>query len=125
MRISLFVILVSLMITSCLVSEQLDIPGETERVNVSFVYDGDTFRDTRGRVYRVVGIDTPELHSSTKPRGEFAEEAKDYAIDYLFGHDVYVLERGEDVYGRTLVYVFGEDHSGNTLFLSHPFSACC
>ncbi|ABR30477.1 hypothetical protein Tmel_0613 [Thermosipho melanesiensis BI429] len=43
---------------------------------VTTVIDGDTFYTANEEKVRIVGIDTPEIHSGSKPIGEFGEEAK-------------------------------------------------
>lgn len=78
-------------------------------VQVAFVYDGDTFKDTSNINYRVIGIDAPEISSTgTKPKGEFGEEAKTFFQNFVESSNGFlrVLTKGTDVYGRTLAYVF-------------------
>ena len=72
------------------------------------VVDGDTFKIGR-KSFRIVGIDTPEIHPGKKPIGEFGEAAKEFfkgfTDDFKEG---YVLE-GRDKYGRSLSYLFAKD----------------
>ena len=112
----MFIFSFIIFLISCVPEKISILPNGAERIEVSLVYDGDTFKDTSGIVYRVIGIDTPEVHTNTKPKGEFAQEAKEFLQDYVSKNDIYVLKMGEDVYGRALAYVFGVDESGSVTF---------
>ena len=79
---------------------------------VTRVVDGDTIVvDLAGRSekVRLLGIDTPETKSPTKPVQCYGKEASTHTTDLLPPGTVVRLERDveeRDVYGRLLAYVF-------------------
>jgi micrococcal nuclease len=79
---------------------------------VERVIDGDTVDiDIGGREERVrlIGIDTPELHTETGDPECMAEEAREFSAAQLTAGTEVRLERdvvGRDDYGRLLAYVF-------------------
>ncbi len=79
---------------------------------VEWVIDGDTVDiDIGGREERVrlIGIDTPELHTETGEPECMAEEAREFSASKLPAGTEVRLERdvvGRDDYGRLLAYVF-------------------
>jgi len=79
---------------------------------VTRVVDGDTIVvDLAGRSekVRLLGIDTPETKSPTKPVQCYGKEASAHTTDLLPPGTVVRLERDveeRDVYGRLLAYVF-------------------
>lgn len=80
------------------------------------VIDGDTFRYS-GKTVRVIGIDAPETYSgSSKPVGEYGQDAKQYLYWFVANHEITIEVKGVDNYGRTLAYVFGKDRNGKTYF---------
>ncbi len=74
------------------------------------IADGDTFY-LYGKGYRVIGVDTPEIHNGGKPKGQLGEEAKEYFERWVEEFHESVLSAGKDRYGRELVYLFGTDGS--------------
>ena len=79
------------------------------------VIDGDTILLTGGERVRLIGVDTPEIANPHRPEKkfgeEFAKEASAFTERLAEGKPVR-LEFGrerEDVYGRTLAYVYLED----------------
>jgi micrococcal nuclease len=94
----------------------LEVPPET--AVVTFVVDGDTVRihgDAGDRTVRLIGVDTPEMHSKDDPHAApqpFAREASAFTRTRLNGQQVRLeFESGDrlDRYGRTLAYVFLAD----------------
>ena len=80
------------------------------------VIDGDTFRYL-GKTVRVIGIDAPETYSgSSKPVGEYGQDAKQYLYWFVGNHEIIIEVKGMDNYGRTLAYVFGKDRNGKVYF---------
>ena len=75
--------------------------------------DGDTFYIS-GKGYRLIGIDTPEVHEGSKPVGEFGEEAKEYFKWFADEFKERYIYKGQDVYGRNLIYLFSTD--GTSVF---------
>ncbi len=79
---------------------------------IEWVIDGDTVDiDIGGREERVrlIGIDTPELHTDTGDPECMAEEAREFSVSQLTVGTEVRLERdvvGRDDYGRLLAYVF-------------------
>jgi micrococcal nuclease len=79
---------------------------------VEWVIDGDTVDiDIGGRKERVrlIGIDTPELHTETGEPECLAGEAREFSVSQLPAGTEVRLERdvvGRDDYGRLLAYVY-------------------
>ncbi len=84
--------------------------AEEFEVTPKMVADGDTFYSGK-KGYRIVGIDTPELHTRVKPKGQLAEEAKEFFEEFTERFSEKILSVGQDVYGRELVYLFASDGS--------------
>ncbi|WP_455201332.1 thermonuclease family protein [Kaarinaea lacus] len=87
--------------------------GNTQRVNIKKVIDGDTVRLKDGRLVRFIGINTPEIDHETGNSEPFAEKAREYLqtlIDVQRGSILlqYDSER-EDRHGRQLAHVFTLD----------------
>jgi micrococcal nuclease len=80
-------------------------------VEVGCVLDGDTFQvgTCGGESVRLLGVDAPEIaHNSSETDMCFGPEARDWTTDQLLGRTVR-LEFDltcEDMYGRTLAYVY-------------------
>ncbi|MGC8902646.1 MAG: thermonuclease family protein [Fervidobacterium sp.] len=96
-------------------TEKLSVPSENEigtivQVQTSDIHDGDTFKDTSGNTYRIIGIDAPEVSAGTKPIGEFNQEALYTLVNFVNSSNGYVRVsvRGTDAYGRKLAYVFSQ-----------------
>jgi len=91
---------------------------------VERVVDGDTFALEGGEKVRLTGIDTPELHHPTKPRGFYAEEARQAAQSLVEGRSVaLVYDRDErDRYGRLLAYVLVGDVFVNARLLREGYA---
>ena len=67
-----------------------------KKVNITKVIDGDTMRDSRGKYYRLAGVDTPE-------KGERGySRAKELLENKVEGETVYIKEVGVS-YGRSVV----------------------
>ena len=79
-------------------------------VDVFRVIDGDTFygnSSTREEKVRIIGINTPEVGWDGEPSECYAEEAKGYAEEKLYGKKVWLTfdTTCYDGYERTLAYV--------------------
>lgn len=62
--------------------------------------------------FRLVGVDTPELHDSDPVKREKANEAKQYTLEKLLGKSVYIVSEKDnehDSFGRWLATIFLED----------------
>jgi len=87
-------------------------PGEAR---VTRVVDGDTIvvdLDGRSEKIRLLGIDTPETKSPTKPVQCYGKEASAHTTELLPDGTVVRLERDveeRDQYGRLLAYVYRAD----------------
>lgn len=99
-------------VSSCS-EEPADLSGPYPVIKVT---DGDTIQvlvnEEKVKV-RIIGIDTPEIVSTTKPVQCYGPESSAFAEDELSGTSVY-LEYDEsqgllDRYGRTLAHVWTED----------------
>ena len=78
---------------------------------VVHVYDGDTVRLANGEKVRYIGIDTPEMNYKRPPAEYFAQEAKYFNSNLVYGKNVrleFDIEK-RDKYGRLLAYVFTDD----------------
>ncbi len=92
-------------------------PRIDETATVDYVYDGDTLKLQDGRKLRLIGIDTPELHSRKRSIDERekrqGEAARAALVDLLKAVDnrisiAYGVER-YDRYNRTLAHVYLSD----------------
>jgi len=87
-----------------------DQPRIERTATVSYVVDGDTIHLEGDEKVRLVGVNTPELHSDNPNERRRAYEAKEFVENLCptgttIGLDVDDLER-EDKYGRTLAVVY-------------------
>lgn len=82
-----------------------------ERIHVTSVHDGDTFRLGAERV-RIIGMDAPEIGEGANCTTEqiMAMRARDYLSAALTSNNVRIVRHGHDVYGRTLAYVYVDGH---------------
>lgn len=94
----------------------IQIPGinhdqKLEKVYVTRVYDGDTFRTADGENVRLIGVDTPEINHEEGTAEYYGREALAYARKHLEGKYVYLEydQDRRDKYGRLLAYVFLTD----------------
>lgn len=89
---------------------------DTFKAKVIGVTDGDTIvvltEDNQQIKIRLEGIDCPES------KQDFGNRAKQATVELCFGKEVIVQKTGEDVYGRTLAYVFVGDLCVNKQLLS-------
>jgi endonuclease YncB( thermonuclease family) len=83
-----------------------------ERVQVAYVYDGDTVKLKDGRRVRLIGINTPEMGPSGMATESFAATARTSLQDLLDRHNrTLLLQYGRehrDHYGRILAHAFLE-----------------
>lgn len=90
---------------------------QTARVN--YVYDGDTLQLESGRKIRLIGIDTPEVHSrkhhipaDIKQQGLLARDTLQALLNRSSRHvQLAYGQQSQDRYGRTLAHVFLPDGS--------------
>ena len=84
-----------------------------ERVQVVYVYDGDTVKLNDGRRLRLIGINTPERGNRDQPTQPLAEAARSALQRLLETHNrILLLQYGtqdHDHYGRLLAHAFLED----------------
>jgi len=88
-----------------------------ESARVNYVYDGDTLQLEDGRKIRLIGIDTPEVHSryrvipaDIKSQGERAKAALQRQLNTADNHVGLAFgSQRLDRYGRTLAHVFLPD----------------
>jgi micrococcal nuclease len=84
----------------------------SERVEVSYVYDGDTVKLADGRKLRFIGINTPEIGRHGEPNQPFAAQARAFLGNLLKEHGhILTLQPGteaHDHYGRLLAHAFLE-----------------
>ncbi len=86
----------------------LSIIGHNRWVQVADVYDGDTFRTSKGEKVRLLGINTPEIAYNDKPGQPMGNVAKQRLTELLSGRLVQLQTDKEkrDTYGRTLAHIF-------------------
>lgn len=98
--------------------------AKNEFLHVARVVDGDTLKLSNGERIRLIGVDTPELHYSSKLLRdakrthkdirviqELGSEAKNFTSNLCLGKKVrleFDVEK-RDRYGRLLAYVYLED----------------
>jgi len=82
----------------------------SERVQVAYVYDGDTVKLQDGRRIRFIGINTPELEHKGKPGQPLAQAARTTLVNLLeTNNHTLLLQHGKqqhDHYGRVLAHAF-------------------
>ena len=85
----------------------------SERVQVIYIYDGDTVKLSDGRRLRFIGINTPELGHNDQPTQPLAEAARSALQRLLESNNrILLLQYGKqdhDHYGRLLAHAFLED----------------
>jgi micrococcal nuclease len=92
-------------------SPRSSLPGRSESVLVTAVFDGDTIRvTTYGRV-RLLGIDAPEVGRGFESAAPFGREARDRLTALVLHRWVRLEQDGPtlDAYNRRLAYVIRED----------------
>jgi len=86
-----------------------DDSAKYDRVYVSKVIDGDTFKTSSGTKVRLIGLDTPEISYNKKKDNEyFSQKARQFLKEKIENKYVYLdydLEL-KDEYDRILAYVF-------------------
>jgi micrococcal nuclease len=86
-----------------------------ERVEVAYVYDGDTVKLSDGRRLRFIGINTPEIGHHGQATQALATQARSFLDDLLNAHHRTLnLQYGtatHDHYGRLLAHTFLETGS--------------
>jgi len=84
-----------------------------ERVQVVYVYDGDTVKLKDGRRLRIIGINTPELGRKGKQTQPLAEAARSALQELLDVNNSTLLlqygQQSQDHYGRLLAHAFLEN----------------
>jgi len=92
-----------------------------ERVQVVYIYDGDTVKLKDGRRLRIIGINTPELGRKDKQTQPLAEAARSALQDLLESNNsILLLQYGiqeHDHYGRLLAHVFLENGDNAAVLL--------
>jgi endonuclease YncB( thermonuclease family) len=101
--------------------------SDGEIIEVSRVIDGDTVKLVDGRTVRMLGINAPEMPSNPGdpnliPVTCMGPLAREYLSDHLEGQDVCLRypdgEEHEDVYGRTLAYIYYGGMNVSTLMVA-------
>jgi endonuclease YncB( thermonuclease family) len=78
-----------------------------KNIEIERVIDGDTVVDTNNIHYRMLGINTPE-------KGEYLyAEAKKFNEENTLNKSLTAEEKGTDLYGRTLAYLYDGDNNIN------------
>jgi micrococcal nuclease len=109
-------LLLRVLLVACVLvcASLLPVPGQAEGLDARFLraLDGDSLRvEHAGEVLevRLIGVDAPEY------RQEYSRKAKDFSRNFCQGKTLrleFDRERN-DRYGRTLAYVYAEDHMLN------------
>ena len=110
-KLNLLLLILLLTLAGAADAGSLSIVGQSRWVQVSKVFDGDTFRTTRGEKVRLLGINTPEIAHDRRPSQPFGIEAKRHLKQLISGKTVRLqLDRDrKDNYGRTLAQVYLRD----------------
>lgn len=87
----------------------------SERVQVIYIYDGDTVKLADGRRLRLIGINTPEVNHDGQPSEPLANQAKTL-LTTLINRQNRTLnlqygKQSHDHYGRLLAHAFLDDGS--------------
>ena len=91
------------------------------KAKVIKIVDGDTvycdvdlgfYFSNKVMLFRLAGINAPELKGSTREAGL---KAKEYIIDRIADKDVILMSKKDkkDKYGRYLAYIYYQDETGN------------
>lgn len=85
--------------------------AEAEKVEVAYVYDGDTVRLKDGRKIRLIGINTPETSKDNRPAEVFADEATEALSKLLSQAEVSLLigKEKQDRYKRWLGHLYADE----------------
>ena len=114
-RTGAFFVFCSLLVGVTAHGDECPRPGDTERVRVAHVYDGDTVRLADGRRVRLIGINAPEAGRGERLSQPYAAEAGAALAARLARHDnILWLQSGtshRDHYGRLLAHAFLPDGS--------------
>jgi len=89
-------------------SGTLSVLSQSRWVEVSEIFDGDTFKTSRGERIRLLGINTPEIEHDSSPAQPMGNTARKSLMDLIAGQTVrldFDTQR-KDNYGRTLAQVF-------------------
>ena len=91
---------------------------QPEWQRVEYVHDGDSLKLTDGRKIRLIGINTPEVASDSKPAEPFSAEARESLKSEIRQANnrvglIYGVRR-TDRYGRTLAHLFLPDGTNLT-----------
>lgn len=100
-------------LSACSVTRASEVTNSFEYVVVKKVTDGDTFIDTKGQKYRILGIDAPEIgvfkngkyEKTTGVRYYFANQAKLILSDLILYKKVKIKVIKKDKYGRKVVQI--------------------
>lgn len=106
----------ALLLLSVLLPVQLAIAANKPKIyRVAYVIDGDTVKLVgRKKPCRLLGINAPELHRTSKPGGGFrqpefyGQQSADTLTALVAGTNVYIgfEKTRRDLYGRYLVYLW-------------------
>jgi len=91
----------------------LSVISKDRWVHVARVYDGDTFRTTRGERVRLLGINTPEIAHNRQREQIMGHEAAIRLQQLITGKIVRISfdKVRQDDYGRTLAHIYLRDNS--------------
>ncbi len=105
----------------------IPIKAEEWFARVRFVPDGDTFVDVKGTVYRLKGIDAPEVSHDKKPAQFYAYKSKALLKKLIYGKNVKVVVIGEkrDRYNRVLAYVYSQKDMFINRYMLEKGAAFC
>ena len=120
----IFQIILCLLFIGNLSGQSFYIPAEhynySIKTKVARVIDGDTFVLTDSTHVRLLAVDTPELHSPTKPVEPYADSAYFLTRDLVEGKIIRLSfeENLHDIFGRLLAYTWILKTNGkDSLFL--------
>jgi len=90
----------------------LSVISNDQRVRVAYIYDGDTFRSSRGEKIRLLGINTPEVGHNRQAAQPFSRQARQRLQQLIGGKTVRLRldQQHRGNYDRLLAQVYLPDH---------------
>ena len=111
-------LLASLLFSSSIYADNCALQQSAEKVDVDYIYDGDTLRLTDKRKIRLIGINTPEHGRGGKQDEPFYIEAKTQLKKYIQQnhHKIKIVlgKKTRDRYKRNLAHLFSTNNQNIT-----------
>jgi len=110
-RLSFLLACLLLLAASAAQAGTFSVIGKSRWVNVTYIFDGDTFRTRNGERIRLLGINTPEVAHNAQRQQAYSKKAKRRLTQLIMGKPVRLRldKEKKDKYGRTLAQVYLRD----------------